>query len=172
MEQKKAKNRINLFLDMDGVLAAWLTGATDEELHRPGYFAQLPPTSLAAFLQHNPLPEPIRKYALSAYFQDTAAHFEKRWWLSEYTDIPEARRLLIPCGASKAAYVREYFHRPLTKRDVLLDDYSANLLEWEEAGGTAVKWLNGINGSGKRFHGVRVSTPEELMHAILPLENG
>ena len=41
-------------------------------------------------------------------------------------------------------------HR-LTDKDILIDDYNKNLLEWQKAGGTSVKAKNNINHKG--LHG-------------------
>lgn len=45
------------------------------------------------------------------------------------------------CTGDKSLFVK----RALTRNDILLDDYQPNLIEWERAGGTSVKVLNGVN---------------------------
>ena len=57
-------------------------------------------------------------------------------------------------------------HRKLGKMDILVDDHTPNLKRWETAGGTGVKWLNGINGKNGRFEGIRVGRVEELKAAF------
>ena len=52
-------------------------------------------------------------------------------------------RVFCPYGADKALFVPGGI-RP---DDVLLDDYTPNLIAWSQSGGKAVKLLNGINGT-------------------------
>ena len=46
--------------------------------------------------------------------------------------------------------------------DILLDDYSKNLIEWVEAGGTAIKVRNNINCSGKTWKGDTIYNQDSL----------
>ena len=87
---------------------------------------------------------------------------EKNEWLDKYFNVPVSHRLIIPYGFSKSAYIEELLHRSLTINDILLDDYTKNCLEWQQAGGLAIKWLNGINGLNGKYTGPRVSSIEEL----------
>ena len=45
----------------------------------------------------------------------------------------------------------------IDKYDILLDDYTPNLRAWKEAGGTAIKVLNGINSYSKDFPCINVN---------------
>lgn len=54
--------------------------------------------------------------------------------------------------------------REITRMDVLLDDYMPNLINWQKAGGTSVKVLNGINSPTDKFHCISVAwTPDFLI---------
>ena len=66
----------------------------------------------------------------------------------------------------QAEFVETMLHRKLGKMDILVDDHTPNLTRWETAGGTGVKWLNGINGKNGRFEGIRVGRVEELKAAF------
>lgn len=49
----------------------------------------------------------------------------------------------------------------LQLNDVLIDDYNPNLEEWEKMGGTAIKYINGIN-SEESWNGYKINPPENL----------
>lgn len=51
--------------------------------------------------------------------------------------------------------------REITKFDVLLDDYTPNLENWQKAGGTAVKVVNEINSSSNDFPCISVAWQSE-----------
>lgn len=53
--------------------------------------------------------------------------------------------------------------REITKLDVLLDDYAPNLVNWEKAGGTAIKVINGINSPTEDFHCISVAWTTEFL---------
>ncbi len=129
-----------LFVDMDGTLAVFQQIDRLEQLYEKGYFAALPPIRNAV--------DAVRKichrhdcevYILSAAVDSPYAVSEKNQWLNHFLpEIPEEHRIFIPCGENKA----EYVPYGIRKTDVLLDDYTKNLLEWPEKG---IKLLNGIN---------------------------
>lgn len=48
-------------------------------------------------------------------------------------------------GQTKSERAKKLLKRELNKSDILIDDYNKNLKDWQEAGGTAVKFLNGLN---------------------------
>lgn len=62
----------------------------------------------------------------------------------------------------------------LSGHDILIDDYNENLELWREYGGTAVKYLNGINNpyswSGHRL--VNTLSADEIVKYLLELKQG
>ena len=104
---------------------------------------------------------------LSSYYTDTRALLEKKKWLDKYLPgISSSHCLFVPYGKNKAEFVETMLHRKLGKMDILVDDHTPNLTRWETAGGTGVKWLNGINGKNGRFEGIRVGSVEKLKAAF------
>lgn len=104
---------------------------------------------------------------LSSYYTDTRALLEKKKWLDKYLPgISSSHCLFVPYGKNKAEFVETMLHRKLGKMDILVDDHTPNLKRWETAGGTGIKWLNGINGKNGRFEGIRVGSVEELKEAF------
>lgn len=56
----------------------------------------------------------------------------------------------------KHAFASEMLQRKLLPTDILISDYNHDLIPWEEAGGTGIKYLNGIN-SPDSFDGLKIS---------------
>lgn len=138
------------FIDMDGTLARW-DYVSDETLHSPGYFANLQPqTNVIAAVRR--LAERGDVYILSAYLKTSDyALADKNVWVDKYLPFVSAEhRIFVPYSEEK------YAHVPggVKPDDVLLDDYTPNLLGWEAHSGKGVKLLNGINHTKKTWQGV------------------
>ena len=143
-----------IFFDMDGVLAEYRQVPVEEYL-RKGYFSELAPQTEAlnalADLAQDPRYE---VHTLSAvYAENPYAESEKREWLRK--NLPEQalrnlKSLFCFCGESKADAVPGGI-RPT---DILVDDYNANLRDWQEKG-VAIKLLNGINDRHGSWQGLR-----------------
>ena len=56
---------------------------------------------------------------------------------------------------------------PLTKDDILVDDYPKNLANWTKRGGTAVKCVNGINSYSELYDCIDTRWPAEKITAAL-----
>lgn len=125
----------------------------------------------AVRILYNAHPE-LDIYALSAFMpENPAAVGEKYGWLDVYVpEIDAAHRIFVPCGESKAAAAANRLKMPfIDKSFVLLDDYSVNLHDWKEKGGSGIKLRNGINGNIGTWKGPSVSrfnTPETLATLI------
>lgn len=137
---------IRYFIDMDGTLAEFKSVDTLETLYQKGYFYNLKPQQpVIDAVKSLAVKEPENVYILSSHLSDSKyALEEKNAWLDEHLpEVPKEHRLFPPCGVSKLAWLEQRGYE-ITKQDILLDDYSKNLHEWEEKG-TGLKLLNGIN---------------------------
>ena len=155
---------MRLFVDMDGTLAKW-NNVAFEQLYEEGYYRNLEPNKRLL----NDIKYLLQKgaydiYVLSAYLTDSKyALQEKKEWLKEHLpELPEEKQLFVPFGESKAAFFDKNNLTPITATDILLDDYTKNLLEWKEWGGTGVKCLNGINHTNKTWQGDAYSLEEQF----------
>lgn len=155
-KKEKTMNQKRLFVDMDGTLAVFTPVDTLETLYEQGYYANLAPhenviQGVRQFLQEN---EDTEVYIMSSVLADSPyALDEKNAWLDKYLpEIDQDHRIYPPCGQSKAEYVPE----GIKETDFLLDDYSANLHQWESSGGCGIKLMNGINGSKGSWMGNRI----------------
>lgn len=136
---------MRFFIDMDGTLAKW-NNVEFEQLFEKGYYRNLEPNrdildEVKTLITRN---EDI--YILSCVLPESQYAFnEKKEWLKEYLpELSEEKYIFVPYGQNKADYLKEHYS-PITSSDYLIDDYTKNLQEWKEYGGTGVKYLNGIN---------------------------
>lgn len=153
-----------LFWDLDGTLAKWNAKATIDDVYAPGYFASVKPEEELIRIARKMVKEAgMTSYILSHYPAETTALEDKNFWCNEHLpEFSNFHRLFVPCGTDKARFVRDIIKRELPKEYILIDDFSSNLLSWEEAGGTAIKWMNGINGKNGTFHGRRTGDVKSL----------
>ena len=164
----------NIFFDMDGVLVVYeeadyvpkAPGAPKPYLGIPHYFAHLKPDEKAirmfqfcaeSGLHLDPPRYPTvlsSAFGEEPYFTETVA--DKRAWIREHIGAnAKLLALFAKTGTQdamdKVATAELEFGRPLCVTDILIDDLNANLRSWKSAGGTAVKYLNGINSRTDEF---------------------
>ena len=171
----------NLYVDMDGTLCRFYERAMCvEKCREKGFFRALSPydnlVRAIQILQNSPmnLKDNFRICILSAVYDGNAGE-DKEYWIRKYVseDIP---LYFTEVEVSKAVFAGNLFGAGgLTRDDYLLDDYSKNLIDWSEAGGTAVKFGNELNGrgwNGYNFNGHTVyfdQSPEDLAHDLLSI---
>lgn len=163
-----------LFVDMDGTAAEFKAVDTLETLYEPGYFLSLKPQQNvvdAVKLITEQRPD-VDVYIMSSVLTDSKyALQEKNQWLDRYLpEIPESKRIFPPCGDDK----KEHIPDGIRTTDMLLDDYTTNLLLWDPPG-KGLKVLNGINHTRGTWKGDSVSyehKPQELADKILTAIDG
>lgn len=134
---------INVYVDMDGVQAVYGAGDTVEEMSAVGYFRNRPvQKNVIDFIKMIDADERFNVAILSAVFDDDHSKEEKKQWLIE-NGLGGVDAIFTPCGACKADYIKT------SGINILIDDYSKNLLEWEKQGKNflGIKFDNGINGN-------------------------
>lgn len=158
------KRTLTIFWDLDGTLAKWKEDATMDEICIPGYFANVQPEEhLVGLVNTLTKTKECKNYILSHYLPETTAYNDKISWCQKY--LPEIRKdhyLFVPCGVDKALFIKDVIKQSLPENYVLVDDYSKNLLSWQQSGGTAIKWMNGVNGRNGTFTGYRIHDVESL----------
>lgn len=160
-----------LFVDLDGTCAEWrnielkVESYEDKEkvmsklnrlLLSPGYFLSLSPYRNVCKAVDN-LAKEREVYILScAIYKDGVPNpeSEKRQWIKEFLPhVPEDHIIIVPDGKDKTKFIEG----GVQAFDVLLDDYSKNLRDFEAAGGVGVKLLNDVNESKGSWRGSAVS---------------
>lgn len=166
-------DRQRLFVDMDGTLAEFKTVDTLETLYEKDYFLHLKPNeNVLGAIKQLIADNDIDVYILSAYLTDSRyALEEKNAWLDKYLpELPQEKRLFVPCGTDKSVAVPGLI-RP---DDYLLDDYTKNLSEWEPPA-RGIKLINGINHTNGTWQGDKIQfthAPEELSSMISDVMKG
>lgn len=166
-------DRQRLFVDMDGTLAEFKTVDTLETLYEKDYFINLKPNeNVLGAIKQLIADNDFDVYILSAYLTDSRyALEEKNAWLDKYLpELPQEKRLFVPCGTDKSVAVPGLI-RP---DDYLLDDYTKNLSEWEPPA-KGIKLINGINHTNGTWQGDKIQfthSPEEISNMISSVMKG
>lgn len=152
-------DKVRVFVDMDGTLCGWRSGADMDELLRPGFFTEMKcqeNIAAAVRLMLDNLSDVVSVHILSAVLSESkTAEREKNEWLDTFNiAVPPEHRIFCPCGEPKAAYIEDGI-RPT---DILLDDYSRNLHEWAACNAHGIKVYNGINGTHGTWDGEYISS--------------
>ena len=134
---------IKYYIDMDGVLAKWNASASEEETHEVGYFRDREVETEAVALVKMLMEHGHQVFILSSVYEDDHSFKDKIAWLTS-VGLENVPRIFVPYGEDKYKYVSDCDCLP-----VLVDDYSRNLIAWEERGYMPVKFFNGINNNPK-----------------------
>lgn len=137
------------YIDMDGVVAKFHPEKSIEEIMEPGYFLNLEPVIQVINAIERLVASGKEVYILSSVFNMEKA-LEKRNWGQKYLPfIKSDNYIFVPYEKKKSDYIEN-----ISSKDILLDDFSKNLFEWE---GTAIKLLNGINHTKGTWTGFAVN---------------
>ena len=130
-------------IDMDGVLAVWNQQASEEETHENGYFigrdVEFSAVAFVRMLKDRGNDVCI----LSSVYEDDHSAQEKDLWLNR-AGLPDIQRIFVPYGKDKHEYIKAEGALP-----VLIDDYTKNLVAWENEGYLSFKFMNGFNNQPK-----------------------
>ena len=151
--------KINIFFDMDGVLAEYHP-ETYLRMYEKNFFKNRPLVKRIGNLYKELLyltktNKNISVHILSKVIDSKYIIPEKEYWLDKYfgdvyEDTPERNRIFfVPIEESKIEYIKNQDIELKNSLNILLDDYTENLNEWIKEGANfkGIKIKNKINGT-------------------------
>lgn len=168
------------FFDMDGVLAEYRENCTVQDMQKKGYFRTLAPEEnmlgALSMLLENGEKLGISVCVLTKVYPSEFRYSvrEKQEWRDEFMpDLFDSEFIMVNGETEeKSDAIKAMLGAGINGDYFLIDDYNANLAEWIDAGGTAVKYVNKINDKNRSFIGNRLSykmSAEEIYNAILEM---
>ena len=162
-----------IYFDMDGVLASYdINGYIGEKppFAQVGghYFSTLSadPVAMGMFRTlYKEIPGSVMVLTSVSFQRElrTEQTFDKiHWLLDQFPDFDFGAHFL-STSTEKRNIISNIRGMSLNRRDILIDDWNANLYAWTTNGGTAIKYLNGINS--------KKSWPGEFLESGAGLEN-
>lgn len=158
-------NTKKFFIDMDGVLARWTTGSSIEEVKSPGFFLNLEAEVTLIEVVLELVRQGYSVSILSHVFGPRAAS-EKSSWLED-NGLGFVHKTFVPIERPKAEYIEENDDCV----NILIDDYTKNLKEWESShpNNVGVKLYNGVNGTNGTWEGKFISLDQSFDEIIKTL---
>ena len=155
-----------IFLDLDGTLAKFnVKNALNRFETEKGFFAKL--GAYKGIEVINEMAKAGNVYIISAS-PNAQADIDKIEWVCKY--LPNINLLtnvlICRCGENKAEYLKNKGLK-IDNESYLLDDYTKNLIEWENAGGVGIKRITKVaDNSRKLWKGLKIKQLVELQNFI------
>lgn len=144
------KKNFTLFFDMDDTIVDFGCDRHVDDvltvIREEGFYENLDPLPFLDELNNIAAIFPDNVYIVSACVDTPYCEKEKIAWLKKH--LPEAKKenvIFTKIGDIKSEKVEEKLGRKMDIYDILIDDYSRNINEWEQAGGTGIKYKNKFN---------------------------
>lgn len=134
---------------MDGVLADFdgQPNALERFITEEGFFQKLEPTPLVKQLNELLAINNENVYILSAS-PTLRADLDKVLWVYEHLPNFKPENIITVRGGAGADERKAQY---ANSDSILFDDYTNNLIVWENSGGKGIKVLNGRNGKGLKW---------------------
>lgn len=180
---------LNFYFDMDGVLAVF-KDFHDLPVHQRPFFREgshyflhcMPDYKALEIFQtlYGPEVPNAKVHVLTRLLGEDANAspelvrewwIDKRAWLLSNTRNVDTSTCFIASGPDKGELLRDV-PRHQRRYHILIDDYNPNLLNWQAAGGTAVKYINQLNNpdSFKGMSLLKEWPASQCLNALLSLQ--
>lgn len=156
-----------IFLDLDGTLAKFnVRNALQRFDKEKGFFAKL--GAYKGIEKINEMAKCGNVYIISAS-PNLQADNDKIAWINKHLpDLPDENICLCRLGTNKAKEIESVLNIKIDNTCYLLDDYTKNLNEWEQAGGKGIKRLTTVaDNSRGLWKGLAIRRLCELAGATL-----
>ena len=150
-----------VFLDMDGTIAKFnVKNALVRFENELDFFARL--GAYKGIEKINEMAKVGNIYIISASPNDRCDSDKMKWLDKFLPSLPKANIVFCRIGENKAEIIKEKIGVDI-KDTLLLDDYTKNLIQWENAGGIGIKRLTRVadNSTGK-WQGLTLKNLVEL----------
>ena len=157
---------IKIFLDLDGTLARFnVRNALERFDKEEGFFARLKAYKNIEIV--NELAKTNNLFIISASPNEQADK-DKMIWIEKYLPNININNITIcRIGENKAKIIQDKYNITINEQCYLLDDYTKNLIEWENFGGTGIKRLTTVaDNSRKIWQGLVLKHLEELQRVV------
>lgn len=141
--------------DMDGVLCFYdragydFSDPTGPAYLKPGYFLnRIPDTTAVELLRRCLAVCPNGTYIITSVPKDSNRNriiLDKLNWIDQHIPEFDIGAHFIATTSNKMSFIEWLRGSSITRKDILIDDYNTNLYGWTARGGTAIKYINGIN---------------------------
>lgn len=151
-----------IFLDLDGTLAKFnVPNALNRFDKEIGFFARLKPYKGIGEIDR--LAQSGNVYIISAS-PNLTADLDKMQWVQKYIPNIQYNNIVIcRIGENKANAIKRKLGISIDNECYLLDDYTKNLMEWEQAGGRGIKRLTSVaDNSTRKWQGLELAELELL----------
>ena len=165
---------INLFLDLDGTLAKFNSKRNalkrfDNEI---GFFANLKPYKYIEFVNSLATKEGVSVYIISATPNEQADK-DKLVWIKKYLNqINDKNICFCRLNENKAKVIKDKLNITIDNNCLLLDDYTKNLIEWQNLNGIGIKRITSkADNSTKKWQGLCLKDLRQLSSLIMSIAN-
>lgn len=154
---------IKVFLDLDGTLARFnVRNALERFDKEEGFFARLKAYKHIEIV--NELAKTKGNIFIISASPNPIADQDKLEWINKYLPNIQLDNITIcRLGENKAQVVQNKYNITIDSNCYLLDDYTKNLVEWENFGGKGIKRLTRVSdNSTKKWKGLTLKDLKEL----------
>ena len=160
---------IKLFLDLDGTLAKFNSkkNALERFDKEQGFFASLKPFKNINVINELATSGNVEVFVISAS-PNEVADSDKMIWIKKYLpNIKQTNVCICRIGTNKAKEIKRQLNIDIDDKCLLLDDYTNNLIDWEQSKGIGIKRLTSIaNNKSKRWQGLSIKNLSDLSRII------
>lgn len=152
-----------IYVDHDGCLAVWREALSERQLHEPAFYeAAQPDVSIMKkirALQYCGFDVAI----LTKVMSYDIALAKSRWYAKNGVTVPVT---YVPYNERKEEYVDK------DQINILIDDYTPNLMAWEAASPSniGIKYRNGVNGTKGRWKGLSFDASTSIADFLCMIE--